>query len=30
MEAHDLTMRTAAFVNAIERVHHATEMRGLQ
>jgi len=30
MDAHDLTMRTAAFVNAIERVHHATEMRGLQ
>jgi len=30
MEEHDLTMRTAAFVNAIERVRHATEMRGLQ
>jgi glutamate dehydrogenase (NAD(P)+) len=30
MDAHDLTMRTAAFVNAIKRVHHATEMRGLQ
>ena len=30
MEEQDLTMRTAAFVNAIERVRHATEMRGLQ
>jgi glutamate dehydrogenase (NAD(P)+) len=30
MATHDLTMRTAAFVNAIKRVHHATEMRGLQ
>jgi len=30
MAEHDVTMRTAAFVNAIERVRHATEMRGLQ
>ncbi|MFB6278876.1 MAG: Glu/Leu/Phe/Val dehydrogenase [Salinibacter sp.] len=30
MATHDLSMRTAAFVNAIERVLHATEMRGLQ
>ncbi len=30
METHDVSMRTAAFVNAIERVLHATEMRGLQ
>lgn len=30
MEERDLSMRTAAFVNAIERVRHATEMRGLQ
>lgn len=30
MAEHDVSMRTAAFVNAIERVRHATEMRGLQ
>jgi glutamate dehydrogenase (NAD(P)+) len=30
MERHDVSMRTAAFVNAIERVRQATEMRGLQ
>jgi len=30
MEEHDVSMRTAAYVNAIDRVHHATEMRGLQ
>lgn len=30
MATHDVSMRTAAFVNAIERVLHATEMRGLQ
>jgi glutamate dehydrogenase (NAD(P)+) len=29
-ETYDVSMRTAAFVNAIERVRHATEMRGLQ
>jgi glutamate dehydrogenase (NAD(P)+) len=30
MAEHDVSMRTAAFVNAIDRVCHATEMRGLQ
>jgi glutamate dehydrogenase (NAD(P)+) len=30
MAEHDVSMRTAAFVNAIDRVRHATEMRGLQ
>ncbi len=30
MAEHDVSMRTAAFVNAIDRVYHATEMRGLQ
>lgn len=30
MEEYDVSMRTAAFVNAIDRVRHATEMRGLQ
>jgi glutamate dehydrogenase (NAD(P)+) len=30
METRDVSMRTAAFVNAIERVRHATKMRGLQ
>lgn len=30
MEEYDVSMRTAAFINAIERVRHATEMRGLQ
>jgi glutamate dehydrogenase (NAD(P)+) len=30
MEEYDVSMRTAAFLNAIERVRHATEMRGLQ
>jgi glutamate dehydrogenase (NAD(P)+) len=30
MKAEDVSMRTAAFMNAIERVCHATEMRGLQ
>jgi glutamate dehydrogenase (NAD(P)+) len=28
--AHDVSLRTAAFMNAIDRVCHATEMRGLQ
>ena len=30
MTEYDVSMRTAAFVNAIDRVCHATEMRGLQ
>jgi len=30
MNKHDISMRTAAFVAAIERVRRATEMRGLQ
>ncbi|PSQ76601.1 MAG: glutamate dehydrogenase [Bacteroidetes bacterium QH_7_62_13] len=30
MDRYDVPMRTAAFVNAIERVRRATEMRGLQ
>lgn len=30
MQERNVSMRTAAFVNAIERVQHATEMRGLQ
>jgi glutamate dehydrogenase (NAD(P)+) len=30
MAEYDVSMRTAAFVNAIDRVRHATEMRGLQ
>ena len=30
MDKYDVPMRTAAFVNAIERVRRATEMRGLQ
>lgn len=30
MVGHDVSMRTAAFMNAIDRVCHATEMRGLQ
>lgn len=30
MDTYGVSMRTAAFVNAIERVRHATEMRGLQ
>jgi len=30
MATHEVSMRTAAFVNAIERVLHATQMRGLQ
>lgn len=30
MAEYDISMRTAAFVNAIERVRRATEMRGLQ
>jgi glutamate dehydrogenase (NAD(P)+) len=30
MSAHDVSMRTAAFMNAIDRVCQATEMRGLQ
>jgi glutamate dehydrogenase (NAD(P)+) len=30
MEQEDVSMRTSAFMNAIDRVCHATEMRGLQ
>lgn len=30
MDEYDVSMRTAAFINAIDRVRHATEMRGLQ
>jgi len=30
MSTHDVSMRTAAFMNAIDRVCNATEMRGLQ